>query len=125
MTTATKPFSNEIAPGVLALQYSARLRLTEEQRGALRDAFNAKLNQTEAPAQGRGGIGVVTHKTSTVEAELGMDRVTFSSLIASRESHALPVVLRLQRVLGVELVSKQMIQTTFKDYLKHLEEAYW
>lgn len=127
MTTATpsKIFNNEIAPGVLALQYGARLRLTESQRDALRSAFNQKLAEVETTVSGRGGLGVTTAKRSNVEAELGMDRVTFTSLIASRESHALPVILRLQRVLGVELVTRDQLNAAYGSYVKHLEENYW
>ena len=127
MTTATakKPVT-KAARTIPSLQFSSRQRLTDEQRDALRAAFNEKLAAAEPETTGRGGsIRVQTNRISNLEGELGMDRITFSSLIASRESHSVPVLLRLQRVLGVELVTEADFRASFDSYLEHLRREYW
>jgi hypothetical protein len=99
------------------------LKLTQEQQDALRRSFNEKLSQPTNT--NRHGLTVTTHQISNLEAELGMDRLTFSSLIASRESHPLPVVLRLQRVLEVPLVTEEQILQACQSYIQHLKTNYW
>jgi hypothetical protein len=108
-----------------SLQYSGRLKLTDEQRDALRKSFNDKLNAGNPEVRGTGGIRVQTAHATPVEAALGMDKITFASLIGSRESIALPVILRLQRELGVELVTEDSLQASFKSYVSYLRENYW
>ena len=127
MTTATLKKSPSKTPRAIPnLQFSSRQRLTDEQREALRLAFNEKLVAAEPETTGRGGaIRVQTNRTSNLESELGMDRITFSSLIAARESHAIPVLLRLQRVLGVELVTEENFRASFDSYLDYLRKEYW
>lgn len=121
MTTATLKKST-----IPSIQFASRMRLTDEQRDALRDAFNTKLSEANPDTVGRGGsIRVATATASTVESELKMDRITFSSLIASRESHAMPIILRLQRVLGVELISEKELKDAFTSYATYLKREYW
>lgn len=108
-----------------ALQYSGRLKLTDEQRDQLRASFNQKLNEGSPEVRGTGGIRVQTAHATSVEAALGMDRICFSSLIGSRESIALPVILRLQRELGVELVTEDSLRDSFASYVDHLKSTYW
>jgi hypothetical protein len=123
MTTLTidKPKTNAVP----ALQYAGRLKLTDEQRAALRKSFNEKLNAGSPETAGRGGIRVAHAHITDVEAELMMDKITFASLIGSRESISLPVCLRLQRVLQVELVTEGSLKSAFDSYLNHLRENYW
>jgi hypothetical protein len=108
-----------------SLQYAGRLKLTDEQRDALRASFNEKLNAGSPEVKGTGGIRVQTAHATSVEAALGMDKITFSSLIGSRESIALPVILRLQRELGVELVTEDSLKSSFDSYVAYLRENYW
>jgi hypothetical protein len=108
-----------------SLQYSGRLKLTDEQRDQLRRSFNEKLNEGSPEVRGTGGIRVQTAHATSVEASIGMDRITFSSLIGSRESIALPVILRLQRELGVELVTEDSLKASFDSYVAYLRETYW
>ena len=121
MTTATLKKST-----IPAIQFASRMRLNDQQREALRRSFNAKLNEGNPDTVGRGGsIRVQTAHSTTIEAEIGMDKITFSSLIASRESHSMPIILRLQRVLGVELINEKELQASFDSYLAHLQREYW
>jgi hypothetical protein len=108
-----------------SLQYSGRLKLTDEQRDQLRKSFNEKLNTGSPDSVGRGGIRVVHAHITDVEAAICMDKLTFASLIGSRESISLPVILRLQRELGVELVTEDSLKSSFDSYLSHLRENYW
>jgi hypothetical protein len=115
--------NNVDADGNLLLSVGARLKLTQDQQDALRRSFNEKLSQPTNTT--RHGITTVTHQVSNLEAELGMDRLTFASLVSSRESHPLPLVLRLQRVLEVELVSEDQILAAASSYVDHLRTNYW
>ena len=107
----------------IPLQIGSRLKLTAEQREQLKTAFSAATAAHAAPV-GHTGISVSTALRSSVESELGLDRLTFSSLIQSRESIALPLVLRLQRVLGVELVSEKSLKQAFAGYVNHLKDTH-
>jgi hypothetical protein len=118
----TSPDNLDPDTGNLLLSVGCRLKLTADQQDSLRKSFNAKLLQ---PTTVSNSVTVVTHKASTVEAELGMDRLTFASVVASRESHVLPLILRLQRVLEVPLVSEDQIRSATESYIRHLKENYW
>ena len=106
-----------------AIQLTTRIRLDEGQRSALRDAFQRTATPADTAIPNR-GISVLTAVRSTVEAELAMDKMTFSSLINSRESLALPLALRLQRVLGVELVSEKDLKAAYASYIAYLKDQH-
>jgi hypothetical protein len=135
MTTATptkttstrtkKPVSiqpNELPNGNLRLQYSARLRLDDDQRRQILNAYdqlNAQLcgNQTS-----RTGDIVATHSNTSpnLVKQLGMDRMTLTSLVASRESLPIGIVRRFERVLGVSLITEEFLRSCFDTYLAHV-----
>jgi hypothetical protein len=108
-----------------ALQFSSRYKLNDTQRDQLRAAFNQKLNEGSPETVGRGGIRVATAHATNIEAAIRCDKLTFASLIASRESIAIPVLLRWQRELGVPILDEDELRSAFNSYLKHLRETYW
>jgi hypothetical protein len=114
----TYTITNEIP-----IQIGCRIRLSSEQRDALKAAFLAASTAHSAPVQGK-GISVQTAVVSTVESELALDRLTFASLVNSRESLPLPLALRMQRVLGVELVSEAKLNQAFKGYVAHIKSQH-
>jgi hypothetical protein len=118
-TTLTKPNT------IPALQFSSRYKLNDIQREQLRAAFNRKLNEDSPESAGRGGIRVATAHVTNIEAAIGCDKLTFASLIASRESIAIPVLLRLQRELQVEIITEKGLRESFDSYVDHLKREYW
>jgi hypothetical protein len=104
-----------------ALQLGSRLRLNDDQRALLRTAYQAASIVDQRPIPGK-GISVETARhTPSLNAQLGMDKMTFSSLIASRDSLAIPLLLRFQEVLGVTLVTEADLKESFKSYIQHLK----
>jgi hypothetical protein len=114
-TTTTQPTHS--------IQLGCRVHLTPEQRDQLRNAFSAKAAATDKPVEGR-GISVATASVSEIERQLQMDRLTFSSLIGSRESLALPLIARLQNVLGVPLIDEKKLKESFTSYLAFVKAQY-
>ena len=127
-TRTKKPVSiqtNELPNGNLRLQYSARLRLDDEQRRQILNAYdelNAQLcgNQTS-----RTGDVVATHSNTSANLvkQLGMDRMTLSSLVGSRESLPINIVRRFERELGVSLITEEFLRSCFDTYLAHILTA--
>ena len=117
--------SNELPNGHLRLQYSTRLRLDDEQRRQILNAYdelNAQLcgNQTS-----RTGDIVATHSNSSPDLvkQLCMDRITLSSIVSSRESLPINIVRRFERVLGVSLITEEFLRSCFDTYLAHILNA--
>jgi hypothetical protein len=106
-----------------AVQIGTRIRLNEDQRSQLRAAYAAATATHSAPVDGK-GISVATATRSSLDTELCMDKITFSSLIASRESIALPLILRFQRVLGVKIIDEKELKAAFNGYVAYLKESH-
>ena len=104
-----------------ALQLGSRLRLNDDQRAQLRTAYQAASIVDQRPIPGKGISVETAHNTPSLNAQLGMDKMTFSSLIASRDSLAIPLLLRFQEVLGVTLVTEADLKESFKSYILHLK----
>ena len=127
-TRTKKPVSiqtNELPNGNLRLQYSARFRLDDEQRRLILNAWDQKNRELCANIYSRTGDVVATHHntSSSLTTQLCMDRMTFSSLVASRESLPIGIVRRFERVLGVALISETFLRSAFNDYLNHVLTA--
>ena len=130
-TTSThtkKPVSiqtNELPNGHLRLQYSARLRLDDEQRRLILNAWDQKNQELCGNNYSRTGDVVATHHNTSpnLTKELGMDRFTLSSLVGSRESLPIGIVRRFERVLGVSLITEEFLRSCFDDYLQHISTA--
>ena len=110
----------------LSILYSCRVRLTEEQRTTLKQAHN-KLRSGAAIAPPRpvlqnSSIAVEDKTAPTVDAykTYGMSSVIVNDLINSRESISLPVLVKLQRMLGVEVVEVKQLKKQFDSYLDYV-----
>ena len=107
---------------------SARIRLTEEERTQIKDAYYER-KRSEQSIQHPETVGgsplkvVNSFVHGTVDAALGMSHLVFTDLVNSRDSIAVPVLLKLQTVLGLEIVTKKRIQAACKDYLDYVWET--
>ena len=58
----------------------------------------------------------------TYEA-LGMDHMAFNNIISSKRLN-IPLALRFQKILEVDLISKQQLRTSFESFIGYLKEEY-
>ena len=104
----------------LPILLSARVRLTNEQRDALKAAYRELRNQTATSTDSTGSLTVVTQTPAALEAKLGMSSIVMADLLSSRDSININLVLHLQNVLGVEIVSKTQLVNAAKSYANHI-----
>jgi hypothetical protein len=114
MTTYTK--TN--AP--LPILISSRIRLSEEQRQPLKDAYQSRKRQETVERATVTGISVATSQPSSLDAELGMSSLVVADLLASRDSMAIGIVLKFQEVLGVEVLTEKMLMDACKSYCRYV-----
>ena len=106
----------------LSILYSCRIRLTEDERQTLKQAYKlAKEREiTEgAPVMPGTSIRVVSASLTgdSVDQQLGMSQVLVIDLLNSRDSIHVPLLIKIQRVLGVEIVTKKRLMDTSKSYI--------
>jgi hypothetical protein len=99
---------------------SARVKLTPEQRQQLKEAWELVRQKRQAP-QGQ-NIGGATLKTVTATAVTidGISDITMSDLITTRESISLVLLIKLQRALGIEVITPAEILAASKDYVSYV-----
>ena len=121
MTTTTQ--NQKFTDGPLPILLSCRIRITQEQRRELKDAYYSKKSAIEQPeSKGTGGLTVTTAYggSNALDNMLGFSNLVFSDLVNSRDSININILLKLQNVLGVELVTKEKVMeaaSSFCDYV--------
>ena len=108
----------------LAILYSARVRLDDEERNALKTAYNNAYN-SEAPAAkpliGGSSVSVSTaYSARELDLKLGMGRVAAIDFLTSRDTLSLAIVLKFSKVLGVEVFSAERLEKAFQEYLAYI-----
>ena len=109
----------EFKNGQLPILISARVRISPEQRRALKDAYFQRKNAAQPPdTVGTGGLTVSTAYGSdkALERELGMSHLVFSDLINSRDSIGVNIILQIQKALGVEIISRDKLMESMNNY---------
>ena len=104
----------------LPILISARIRITNTQRKELKEAYYKRKNSIQpAESKGTGGLVVTTSYGSSNELDnkLGFSNLVFSDLVNSRDSFNINIALKLQTVLDVELVTKQVLLDACKSYI--------
>lgn len=119
----TKPTFRE---GPLPVLCSCRIRISEEKREELRKAHAALRGEhvnTQAPVNAGSTLTVTTNAEAPISAytRYGFSPVVVSDLIGTRDSLALPVILKLQQLFNVEIVSRKELERAFKSYLDYLD----
>ena len=111
----------------LPVLISARVRLSTTQRLLLKEAYY-KIKNAKVPASttGTGGVTVATAygPDMQLEKDLGMSQLVFSDVINSRDSISLNILLKMQSVLGVEVISKQEILDASASYVDYVFGKY-
>jgi len=115
----TRTFTDKPLP----ILVSARIRLTHEQRKTVKDAYY-KLKNANLPTEsiGQGGIAVQTSYGTDLDLEkrLGMSHLVFMDIANTRDSISLNVILRLQEVLGIEVITKKDIEAACASYIDYM-----
>lgn len=108
----------------LPILCSCRVRLTETQRDTLKQAHN-KLRydyafQPSKPVLKGSTIAVETKAEAPAEVykKFGMSPIVVSDLIGTRDSISLPVLVKLQALLDVQVVTKAELKKAFDGYLR-------
>ena len=101
---------------------SARVRLTDEQRSKLRAAYN-KHREGLAPgaaAPVMPGSSISTSTSYSINSQLGLQDITIRDLLTTRDSIAVPVVIKLQRSLGIEVITPDEVLQAAKGYVDYI-----
>ena len=121
--TVTKTKKQLKVDGPLSVLYSCRIRLDDEQREKLREAHRTFRQQFAPEVK----PSVMAGSTVTVETafsappstyqEFGLSDLVVSDLIGTRDSIALTTIVQLQKLLGVEIITRKELNEKFENYL--------
>jgi hypothetical protein len=113
--------------GPLPILCSARIRLNEDQRQSLKAAYQRVRSaaDVERPRIGGSTVKTVTAvQSSELDSRLGMSSIVVADLLNSRDTLSLPVVLKLQRELGVPVITKEQILEACQSYADYTFTTY-
>ena len=101
--------------------FTARIRLTDEQRLQLKDAYATAREASLPDAAPRIGGSAITVSTSYgLKARLGLSDVTIRDLLSTRESISIGVILKIQELLGVQVLKREDLEEEFKSYVDYV-----
>ena len=106
-----------------AIYLSARIRLTDSQRLQLKEAYakqSAELSQPQ-PTVSASGLQVTT--TFGMAARDGLADLTIRDLLTTRESISVGLILKLQKILDVQVLSREELSKACESYLDYVFSA--
>ena len=106
-------------PGPLPILLSARVRLNEDQRNTLKQAWRQHQSKHLAtiPAPSSTPGSTVRTETFYKAPDLpGLSALIVSDLLGTRESISITTVLNISAALNVEVITKQQMQEAFDGY---------
>ena len=105
----------------LPILISSRIRLSDDQKQLIKDAYYRERTSRQVPDRTTAtGISVATAGANSLDVELGMSGLVFSDLIASRDTIALSIVLKIQDVLGLEVITQKQMLEACKNYIAYV-----
>lgn len=125
--TKTKKTKADFVNFPLTVLYSARLRLTDEQRETLRNAhraFRSKYNkepQTNVLAGSTLSVATSYSPPNQAYADFGLSDLIVSDILGSRDSISLHTILKLQSLLSCKVIDRTELETKFGEYLDYLQ----
>ncbi len=115
--------ANRLDNGQLRVQVGCRIRLSNEDRETLKAAYKAaaheEMNTKSSPTNSYVSVSTM-YNTPLLNRALGMDSMLFTQIVASRDALAMGLLLRFQKVLGVEIVDRAFLHSVFDSYLEHI-----
>ena len=115
---------NRIENGNLRVSIGSRMKLTEADRDALKTAYRnaceAEWAETVPTPSGRLNVSTA-YSTPMLDRALGYNSFIFSQIVSSRDGIQLGIILKLQRVLGCEIINYSDLKKIFASYLSYIE----
>ena len=115
---------NRIENGNLRVSIGSRMKLTEADRDALKTAYRnaceAEWSETVPTPSGRLNVSTA-YSTPILDRALGYNSFIFSQIVSSRDGIQLGIILKLQRVLGCEIINYSDLKKIFASYLSYIE----
>lgn len=117
---------NLLPNGQLRTQFGGRIRLSDDDRQKLRNAYD-KARNAEIPDEtrpnGASPIRTVTRWTTPkLNRALGFDDVMFAQIVSGRDPISLGIILKIQNVLDVKIVTDAYLKKVFNSYLAHIKK---
>ena len=107
--------------GPLPILISSRIRLTEDQKKTLKEAYHKERISRQVPDRTSAtGLSVATAGTNSLDIEIGMSSLVFADLMASRDTLAINILLKIQDVLNVEVITKKQLLDAAKNYADYV-----
>ncbi len=102
----------------LPILMSCRIRLNDDQRNTLKTAFYAlRAANQPAAAPAIGGSTVTTTTAYNPVQSIGLADLTLSDLITTRDSVPLVTIIKIQRLLQVEVITPDDILKAAQGYV--------
>ena len=95
--------TNIYRPFPLSIKVSTRIRINEEERDQLITTYNKQLDEGDL-----------------INLKLGMNNSTFIELVKGRDSVSIPFMLKIQDALGIEIVSKDRLTQSCREYINFI-----
>ena len=87
----------------LAIKLSSRIKITEDERKKLITSYNDQLE-----------------KGDLINLKLGMNNSAFLEMVKGRDSISVPFILRIQSILGIEIVSRERLTECCREYIEYI-----
>jgi hypothetical protein len=111
--------------GGLPCLVSARIRLSPEQRQLIKNAYFELRNSYQPVEPPRiGGSSIRTETFQGVDHLIGLNHVLVSDILSSRETIAITLILKLQKVLGVTIITKDELLEHCANYANYIFSEY-
>ena len=105
----------------LPILVGVRVRLSNEQRLILKDAYAKKREEYTPQAQQKIGASSVTTSTQyTVASQLGLSDVVLADILGSRESISLTTIISIQNILEVQAVTPDDVRKACESYVNYV-----
>lgn len=115
-TTTSKP--------PISVFLTTRIRLSPLEREMLKDAYRKRTAADSAVSSPSSNPfssvqSITSSSKSNVLKELDMSHLTWIELVNTRESLALPLVMKMQKVLGVPIIDRERLKKAMDSYLEY------
>tara|TARA_R100000655_G_scaffold39678_1_gene75005 strand:+ start:194 stop:505 length:312 start_codon:yes stop_codon:yes gene_type:complete len=90
-------------PYPLPIKVSSRITINEEERNKLITTYNQQLEEE-----------------NLINIKLGMNNSAFYEMVKGRDSISIPFLLKVQSVLGIEIVSRERLTESCREYIEFI-----
>ncbi|CAE07676.1 hypothetical protein [Parasynechococcus marenigrum] len=111
---------------VLPILLSCRVRLNDTQREQLKKVWrDIRANEAPQPMSNPGSTvrSYSAATTTSAEKALNTSSLIISDLISTRDTIALTTIIELERVFGIELLSKEAFMAAAENYYQYNKEG--